>query len=458
MDQSSTAGMGDRFEFDAFLSYATNPDGKLARKLELFLESFHKQLASRDRKQLGVQPLNICRDATDFSVKRQLSKELKNSPRPWTLTDEVTDNLSKSRYLIVLCSENAMTSGSWVDQELHWFLKYRSGEYVRIVVTQGRDPMLNDGEFFLPVIRSNNLLNMPWIDLRHGRVQPDDLPAKLRDQDDAKVALAASIQRTPLNGAIYPPWKREQDRREKRRRLLVGGTGLLAIMAIAAGTRTYQLARQRTALNRLRRDFGADIKIDGVKNSLIINNSRLPSLVAAHWQQFIADVETLPLLHQIQLIQLEIDSLKFLQVHNTVRELVLYACRGIRNFSLVNTLQFLELLDLSSCLFGIHQSNGVAWRFEQLHDLRLLNCERLASAELASILKNCPNLKKLAVSAHSIDTNVVGLLSNLKSFKKLTVDGGRGDVELPAQLLQLRSLPFELDLQNWQMESHGPPV
>ena len=35
------------FKFDAFLSYTTHGDYRLARKIEAFLESFHKSLGKK---------------------------------------------------------------------------------------------------------------------------------------------------------------------------------------------------------------------------------------------------------------------------------------------------------------------------------------------------------------------------------------------------------------------------
>ena len=54
----------DGFEFDAFLSYSTEPDYKFARNLESFLEQFHTLPTLKD---VELRQLRICRDGRDFN-------------------------------------------------------------------------------------------------------------------------------------------------------------------------------------------------------------------------------------------------------------------------------------------------------------------------------------------------------------------------------------------------------
>lgn len=53
------------FKFDAFLSYTTQGDYHLARKVEAFLESFHKSFDKNN----SFRALRICRDGSDFRRK-----------------------------------------------------------------------------------------------------------------------------------------------------------------------------------------------------------------------------------------------------------------------------------------------------------------------------------------------------------------------------------------------------
>ena len=55
--------MGSDYQYDAFLSYSTVPDYRLARRLESFLEGFHRLDEDGG---LGLRQLTVCRDASDF--------------------------------------------------------------------------------------------------------------------------------------------------------------------------------------------------------------------------------------------------------------------------------------------------------------------------------------------------------------------------------------------------------
>lgn len=60
------AGERDRdFEFAAFISYTTDPDYRLARRVESFIEAFHTQTRSSG---LEIEPLQGCRDGSDFTA------------------------------------------------------------------------------------------------------------------------------------------------------------------------------------------------------------------------------------------------------------------------------------------------------------------------------------------------------------------------------------------------------
>ncbi len=56
-----------QYEFDLFISYSRIPDGMLAKELERFLESFHKDLVLSNTEQ-NLRRLAICIDNSDFSI------------------------------------------------------------------------------------------------------------------------------------------------------------------------------------------------------------------------------------------------------------------------------------------------------------------------------------------------------------------------------------------------------
>jgi hypothetical protein len=64
--------------YDAFLSYSAGTDYDRARRIETFLESFHKGAGSRS---LTVRQLQICRDGSDFTLPKQRQKVNSNLER-----------------------------------------------------------------------------------------------------------------------------------------------------------------------------------------------------------------------------------------------------------------------------------------------------------------------------------------------------------------------------------------
>ncbi|HKS39185.1 MAG TPA: TIR domain-containing protein, partial [Blastocatellia bacterium] len=116
----------DSYEFDLFISYATDPDYRLARQLESFLETFYR-LPTPDN--LLLRPLRVCVDGSDFKAARGGGEGAK-------VEAVIEHYLAKSRALLVLCSKNARRS-PWVDKELRWFLTHRDYDAVMVALTEG---------------------------------------------------------------------------------------------------------------------------------------------------------------------------------------------------------------------------------------------------------------------------------------------------------------------------------
>jgi hypothetical protein len=76
------------FLYDAFISYATDPDYLLVRELEIFLETFHDTPTPSG---IELRPLSICVDGSDLhsqriSLPRTLARSSLPSSRPtWLL-------------------------------------------------------------------------------------------------------------------------------------------------------------------------------------------------------------------------------------------------------------------------------------------------------------------------------------------------------------------------------------
>ena len=210
--------------FDAFLSYTTDPDGRLARRVESFLESFHGRVPS-----LKLAPLQICRDGSDFSIhKRQAAGE-----SPQEIRDVIKGYLANSNRLLVLCSHSAR-GNPWINKEIVWALEL--GKPVWFAITEG-DPATDPQAFFPPAAVAAGLPHA-WYDLRGGRANA----GPYRDFEDVLVQIAADLHdRNP--GEIDPIWQRERRNAERRKRIGLWA-GIVLLMCVAVGLAfLYQKAR-----------------------------------------------------------------------------------------------------------------------------------------------------------------------------------------------------------------------
>ncbi len=211
-----------KYTYDLFISYSTDPDYSLVRKIESFLETFHKL---KTPKELPLRPLNACVDGSDFSLQKIQKKEGENAVA--TLID---DYLSRSDELLVLCSRNASKS-PWVDQEIKWFLKHRGPEAIRLVVTEGKDPGAAPEEIFSPSIIESGLHTKPWYDFREAKSKQASSWVKVKNFDDERTRLAADLNGISA-GEVQPIWYRQQ-RRTLRNRIVVSALALTLIAAAA---------------------------------------------------------------------------------------------------------------------------------------------------------------------------------------------------------------------------------
>lgn len=124
------------YEYDVFISYATDADYALARNVESFLETFHR-LPNPDG--VPLKALRVCRDGSDFHVPAHRPGEAARSV--------IEQYLARCEHLLVLCSRKARAS-SWVDEEVRWFLQHRGAAFVRVALTEGVAPGGLEHEIF----------------------------------------------------------------------------------------------------------------------------------------------------------------------------------------------------------------------------------------------------------------------------------------------------------------------
>ena len=109
--------------YNAFISYKHAPeDNKVADAVHKGLERFH--IPGKLRKKTGIKKINrIFRDKAELPITNDLS-------------DNISDALSNSDYLIVLCSTNTKES-AWVPREIEAFLENHTKRDIFTVLVNG---------------------------------------------------------------------------------------------------------------------------------------------------------------------------------------------------------------------------------------------------------------------------------------------------------------------------------
>src|SRR5262249_39366397 len=101
--------------FDAFASYARDPDERLVADTKDFLERLHRVRVEGVR---YLAPLSIWVDKVNLAVRRARKEgDTERSALTPDLRAVLDAELERSRSLIVFCSENA-TRSSWVNYEV----------------------------------------------------------------------------------------------------------------------------------------------------------------------------------------------------------------------------------------------------------------------------------------------------------------------------------------------------
>ncbi|MCH8823501.1 MAG: TIR domain-containing protein [Planctomycetes bacterium] len=224
-------------QFDLFISYSTDPDYRLVRGLESFLESFHRLPTPDD---MRLPRLRVCVDGSDFSLTR--GSGAGRGPRQM-IPAEVEEYLARSTRLLVMCCPKGRTS-RWVNDEVEWFLRNRGPDAILVAVSDGRNPTTAPEDVFPPAVLNAELHRRIWYDLRGLRGTHGKTWVKVRDADDERTRLAADLSGVSA-GVVQPLWYR--DRRRRARRQAAIASVVAVVMMIVAVIAVYfgVLAEQR---------------------------------------------------------------------------------------------------------------------------------------------------------------------------------------------------------------------
>jgi hypothetical protein len=201
--------------FDAFFSYASDPDKHRVRRANNFLATFHRQWLLRS---LKLHALDICLDGQNF--------KLRSGGTLTSVEDTLRAYVSRSRYLVVFCSAGAVTS-PYVAIETEIFLENHPPSAILPVVTEG-DPGAAPETVFPKRLIELGLHRALWLDFRGERAFPWRR-RRFRPFGEERVKLAAELHDRSPN--ILPAWKRAQ---AIRRAATIAAAFALVIGAAAA--------------------------------------------------------------------------------------------------------------------------------------------------------------------------------------------------------------------------------
>jgi len=205
-------------EYDLFISYSTDPDYALSRKVEAFLESFHKLKTPEN---LKLKPLAVCRDGSDFSLHTIKKRGAEKFEGEDYVKEILEAYLSKSKYLLVLCSKNAALS-EYVQFEIDWFMRNMGVDFILLAVTEGDDIKLEQTKIFPEIVIQYKLQTKPFYDLR-GFKNESKAWKKVRDYEEELTNIAAFLN-NESGGRLLPLWKKEEIRKGKRIKYIASST------------------------------------------------------------------------------------------------------------------------------------------------------------------------------------------------------------------------------------------
>ncbi len=431
------------FEFDAFLSYATDPDYAIARKVESFLESFHTKFRKIDRDRIGIEKLNICRDDSDFR-RFPSTKAPRQGVESDPIRSEIQARIASCRWLIILCSTNSMNeSATFVDFELQSFLSIRNRENIILVVTERCEtPCIAPDAFFSARILREKLHTSPWLDLRELSPSMGKRSRKTRDAGDALVQLAASLLGRTA-GEIRPVWQREQQRIRRRRVLATTGISLaVASSALVSGLFYRQNRLQENETQIIERYTGEEFENLG---------KRYVNFKAPHSRQI--DTDSLGRIINILSKRNAVDCLAFEEVMSSdmsslsqltsLIELRLKGCGPLRSIEFLEALRKLRLLSLSATELTDEVVNSCDNLPSRLETVYVNDNADVTSQTLVRVLTECPSLKLLSCASCTSVTIDKYLLDALKDRRRhLEIDLYRigWDASNPDHVQELRTL------------------
>jgi len=209
----------NKAQYYAFISHKST-NTKYALKLQKFIESYNLPVKIRQAAGLTAKRLTpLCSYEVDFS----------SSP----LFDEMNDKLSRSNFLILLCSEELMKEDpKYINYEIRTFIEYKKAE--------GIDPLTR----IIPIILTGEF----------GSVEHECCPEALRELgDNCPIALDRKKYKTDrelflhvISSLLNIDYAVIENRDKKRQRIkkLSWGAGLTSLLITGIALGEYYIPRE----------------------------------------------------------------------------------------------------------------------------------------------------------------------------------------------------------------------
>ena len=264
--------------YDLFLSYSTDPDYALSRKVESFLESFHKLKVPQN---IALRKLSVCRDGSDFTM-QGMKRDAEESADPSLFIKNILKQyLEDSDYLLVLCSVNARVS-QFVQFEINWFIQNKGPEKVLLGITECDVSVENYDSIFPPAILDLSIHHRPYYDFRKFKKNHAEWK-RVRDYEEELTNLAAHLN-NQTSGVILPFWQRQEKRKLRRQRFIgIAVASFFAALSIVAFFQRQAAVNNARIANENLKKFKKEQLQRNIRNGIVYLDAQEDSFAVAEF-------------------------------------------------------------------------------------------------------------------------------------------------------------------------------
>lgn len=229
----------DGWLYDAFFSYASDPDRLLVRAVESFLEGLHENplLEARYRREM-----EICVDGSDFKKPRRVSQPDAGEEESDPIFTLITQYMARSRSLVVFVGPQSK-SNRWLTAEVRWWLAHRDSHDLHFVLSHGSDD--TPAAWMPQEALAARLERVVWFDFR-GAPKASPGSASNRIFEEERLRLAAALHADDIAaGDLIKSWRVLSEAARRRSHWRRFGLSLVVgCLAVALGYAVRESIRQ----------------------------------------------------------------------------------------------------------------------------------------------------------------------------------------------------------------------